>query len=110
MKAMQKLTRILMCCICTSLIISLGLLSTPARAAEVSSEFDFSAEDSIDAYDNYEKEETTTETGDVISRVCAKIQNQSHILAPVSIVMGPICVTLMKFSGTISLIAIGQPI
>ena len=71
MKAMQKLTRILMCCICTSLIISLGLLSTPARAAEVSSEFDFSAEDSIDAYDNYEKEETTTETGDVISRVCA---------------------------------------
>ena len=48
MKLAQKLNRTWICCICAALIASLSFLTAPAKAAQVSSEFDFSAKEDED--------------------------------------------------------------
>lgn len=72
----KKLSRILMYCICASLIISCCVFPVPVSAAEASSEFDFSAIDSIDAYDAYAKEEFETSSGEIVTRVYASAMNR----------------------------------
>lgn len=72
----KKLDRILMCCVCASLVISCCLFPIPVNAAEVSSEFDFSAVDDIDAYDAYKKETFETADGETVQRVHASKQNR----------------------------------
>lgn len=72
----KKLHRILMYCVCASLIISCCVFPVPVSAAEASSEFDFSAVDSIDAYDAYKKEEFETIDGQIVSRVFATKENR----------------------------------
>lgn len=72
----KKLNRILMYCVCASLIISCCVFPVPVSAAEASSEFDFSAVDSIDAYDAYKKEEFETSSGEIVTRVYATKMNR----------------------------------
>lgn len=71
----KKLNRILMYCVCASLIISCCVFPVPVSAAEASSEFDFSAVDSIDAYDEYKKETFETNDGETVMRVHAAREN-----------------------------------
>ncbi|MDE6259293.1 MAG: hypothetical protein K2M42_00255 [Oscillospiraceae bacterium] len=72
----KKLGRILMYCVCASLIISCCLFPIPVNAAEAPSEFDFSAVDSIDAYDEYKKEPFETSDGETVMRVRASLENR----------------------------------
>lgn len=75
MKTTRTITRILMCCLCASLILSLNLFTTPANAAQTTSEFDFSAEDSIDKYDTYKKLELKIEGKEPLIYVDAPMLN-----------------------------------
>lgn len=72
----KKLNRILTYCVAAALIISSCLLAVPVNAAGASSEFDFSAIDSIDKYDEYRQEEFITASGEKTTRVCAGAENR----------------------------------
>lgn len=72
----KRVSRILMYCVCASLIISCCFFPIPVNAAEAPSEFDFSAVDSIDAYDEYKKETFETSDGETGTRVRAAMENR----------------------------------
>ena len=68
--------------ICALVVLFCSIATAPAMAAQTTSEFDFSATDDINKYDEYKKTDLVTEDGEIITYVKAPLLNPVNTANP----------------------------
>lgn len=81
----RRMNQISAFCVSMLMMLTLMVYMKPVEAAAATSEFDFSAEDSLDKYDEYEKHEIENEDGEKITYAKAPLFNSVNTANPLPV-------------------------